>query len=380
MKLILPILLFAAIAVAGDAYRMGTTTRSYFLQGIPVGYFNSIGFSNITSVSAAEISGANPASLANFSSLEVGINFAYWTQTDYVYGIQISRPKQWLPSSFGFIYPFKNFHFGLAYRQKYAEYMDYGDIEILTVQNPMGTGEFHHFTDETIIHSPSAILAYSLHNLFNAEDCLSFGLQISWDVWREEESIAESKGRINADYLSFKIGTLYRPNQQLAFGAFYARGDDLKGEFEFDSMLPAIPDPGSFVQIPVTYNFKLPDELAFGLSAKTVENLSLSATLNAVFWSQVYNEYQDQLDFSVGTIYSLSDRLAFSLGFYQTDRNLKGDNIYTGYAHNASFAGTGVRGRIWNMDLRLEILDSHLFSAKYMKQTRIKLGMDYRFK
>lgn len=367
------ILFSAYILIAGDKDRI-SITKPIHLQSITIGAYNSMGFSNMVTVLVSEISSSNPASISNFSTLSAGVEFTYSTKIDLYSGIKLDRSRQWLPTSFGFVYPFKNFDIGLSYHQKYSNFLDFGEIPRVTIENPTGTGETYKATNETIIHSPSGIFTYFFNKVFTNEDRLSFGIQLYWDFWIEEQSIYTLKGEVNDNNLSWKIGMLYRLSKVLGFGIFYEKGVDINGTYKTDDKL-IIDNDSSVIDTPdITTNLKLPDKLSFGLSAKSLDNLCLSITLSTIFWNSIYDYYQDQLDISVSSIYSLSDNFSLSLGFYKTDHNIKDDG---GVNQNTTFACVGIRGRLRSFDIRLEILDSHLFTAEYRKQTRVKFGIAF---
>ena len=380
MKPLLTFFLLTTSLFAGDIARIGPSLP-IFPQSAAAGYDNSIGFSNIVIASISEISSSNPSSLSNFSSSSFGFNIEYSSTLELFDDITINRPKQWLPASFGFVYPYNNCRLGLTYHQKYYNLLDFGEIPITTVEHPEGTGETFSATSETSIHSVSGIFAYSIEGIFNDEDQLSLGGQLFGDFLFGKEKIYKSEGTVEGNDISWKLGVLYKLSDQLGIGLFYEKGIDIEGTFQMDSDTKLVEKQDSILIAtipPSSYNIKLPDKFSFGLSGKPINNLTLSITISSIFWNSLYDDFNNQLDVSVGAIYALSDFFALSLGVYDTDLNRKETTYFGMYSDlDATFIGAGIKVRLKTLDVRLEVNDSHLFSAERREQTQIKLGFDY---
>ncbi|MCI0516007.1 hypothetical protein L0128_22560, partial [candidate division KSB1 bacterium] len=162
-------------------------------------------------------------------------------------------------------------------------------------------------------------------------------------------------------------------------GVSYEKGLHLQGQLVSD---PAFIQAVDSTQIPIpeiTLRFRLPDVLAFGVTTKSSTNLAFSATLAAVFWHAVDRHYQDQLDLSVSSIYSWSPKLSLAVSFYKTDRDFFNYYEYGRINQSTTYMGLGVKTQGRNFTGRVEILDSHLFSGQYRKQTLVKCGVDYTF-
>ncbi len=381
MKNIILILSLISILFADDVVRVGITKLTMD-QGMPVESNASIGFSNMITATISDISSANPASLSNFSSIAAGVYFENSSKIDYLYNITIDKANELYPASIGIVYPYNDFVFGLAYFRKYSNFMDYGQVPILTVQNPGGTDEFFKMSTKTIIHSPSAIVAKVFNNILNPGDQLSLGVQLFWDFWTEEEKIGSYKGTINVNNPSWKVGMVYNIVQNLGFGVCFEKGVDLDGTT--DSDLQSAYDLGGFHStyfsgVSIVETFQLPDKLSFGFSGQTMGNLIFSTTATIVYWKSIQSQFQDQLDLSASIVYSFSEMFDFSLGVYKTDKNLSDRHSYFGYDHNATFIDIGVRVKIKNINVFAEYLDSQNFSSKYRKQTILKFGLEYQF-
>jgi len=369
MKNFLIILLFISLSFAGDNDRIGTT-KPILLQSLPIDAQNATGFSNMISVSAGEISSANPAALANFSSLAAGLDFSLQTKIDYYLDIEISKAKAWLPSSFGLVYPLQNWRFGLAYQQKYTNYIDFGKITYSTVSNP-DSGEVVNVWNESIIHSPSAIISYSFNGIFTENDRFVIGAQLFWNVWNEC-TVQFDEIRVNGSAFSWKAGFIYRVNERFGLGITYENSLDIEGKIEDDLQGVGHSDPA--------YYFKLPSKLSLGIELGTVERLQVAGTATVCFWNDLPDNYNNPLNLSFNVIYELAGPVQLSLGVYQLSRSHESEEYFSqNTGESAAFLSAGIKGSFSNFKVRLELLDSHLFSTEYQKYTMAKLGLDFGF-
>lgn len=348
-------------------------------QGRGIESYNSLGFSNISNCTISEISSANPASLNHFNYISIGLSFQYSSKINLLNDFTFTSTKQWFPASFGFVYPYKNFRFGLAYHQRYNSYINYGENEITTIEHPDGTGEFFSATSERIIHSPSSLINYTINGIFNDSDYLSLGLQLFWDFLKINEKIYITNGQLKDNNMSWKLGIIYEFKQETHIGIIYEKGVTFEGEYKIEPQLTTIihANNDSYVNVNPIYFLKLPDKLVFGVTNQTLNNFLLSMTISSIFWESVYDGYQNQLDISSGVIYKLSDLFRISLGFYNSDLIYKNPEYHI--SNNTNFIGAGMKWYINHLDIQFEVIGSHLFSSEYRKQTQIKLGLNYAF-
>lgn len=373
---------------AQDIARVGITNQTViFLQNINIDSYNCIGFSNISYSQASEIGSANPASLSNFNSMSTGLLFQYNTPIDYYLDLSLERDKQWLPSSFGMVYPLNNISLGISYHQKYSSFLDYGKMAITTSQNPDGTGEFFESSSEIIIHSPSAIFTYTIGNVFKDEDRFSIGAQLYWDYWQQEEKIWKTTASIGVGDFSFKTGLLYKLNNTVSFGLLFEKGIYMEGELELSESNLIQIDPDTLgnngiiaTKINPKYRIELPDKLSCGMSTILKENVILSTTITSVFWHNINDNYKNQIEFSANTIFSCFNNLDLTLGIYLTDRESKDQEIFSySSPNNASYFNIGARTKINNILMQFEIMDSHLISVDVREHTIFKFGINYEF-
>jgi hypothetical protein len=366
---------FTTILFAGDQDRIGINNPILLTQGIVSDSYQSIGFSNCISGTIMDISSANPASINLFNSLSFGLNIEYSTPIDNVIfsDINYERMNQLLPTSAAIVYPLNNFRIGLAYHQKYSALLDFGEIPITTIDDPDGiSGETISPIFETTIYSYSILAGYSFNELFRKGDKLSFGVQLFYDYLNSKEDIGTMVNtRKNGDY-SWKVGTVYKANEQLSIGLLFENGVNISGKNSINSENLVISIP------PITeskYNVLLPSKLALGLSLNPTSNLSFSASIASIMWNSIDNNNKNTMELSANGIYHFPNLFDISLGFYNTNRKYE-ESLFQ-YDLSATFINTAIRIPIKKSTIICEIIDSHLFSGERRKLTTIKLGLGY---
>ncbi len=377
LRVILIILLFT---LSCFAQLRGPNQLFVYPQSLTIDSYNSIGFSNMNVSAVSDISSANPASLYQFENISFGLNYLYLSKTKLYSDISLTSSKVLPLVTFGFIYPLNNFRIGLAYHQKYNNYLDFGKMEIITIENPEGTGEFFISYSERIIHSPSLLSSYTMIDIFG-DDKLSIGLQVFWDFLKIEDKMYKTKFHLEGNSLSWKLGVLYEYKKEIFFSCIYEKGNKLEGEFEIEDgliFLDIDEDGNKIPQLRPKYFMKLPDKLSFGITVEVLNKLILSMSASSVFWESVNDTYKNNLDLSASTIFKLNQYVMLSLGLYNSDFNNKTSGYYySGMNYNSSFIGIGVNWRINNFNILCELIDNSLYSSEIRKQTQVKLGLNY---
>ena len=295
MKKIILVLVLLSMVYAGDPDRNSEKMQiSLFQQGIETSSYNAIGFSNMLSSEICGIGNGNPATLSNFNNFSVGLHYDYTSKIDPFLFDELSfhRTKDWYPNSLGIVYPIGKFSLGLAYHKKYSGELDWGDIEITTIENPEGDpNNTYTIEDETFISSYSGIISYSNTDIFYSEDKLSVGLQISLDHFYDYTKIAHTEMEYDANDMSWKMGVNYKFSQLLALGILYEKGVDIIDNIDYpdeyglgDSYDPYV------VYRPEKFIVELPDRIAYGVQLYPIEKLSFASTISQVFWNDLYND------------------------------------------------------------------------------------------
>ena len=380
MKTILIILTIATVLFAGDNERI-PESKALHVQMIAIGAYNSLGFSNMLESPVGQITAGNPAALAEIENFSVGINFNHPSTIKLYSDINLNWCRSYLPASFTVVYPLSDFRFGLGFYRKYAHFIDYGKMEIFTEEQPDGTGEFIENTDETAIFNISAPVSYSIAGLFNREDHISVGLQLSADFVYGRRKIWKTKWTVDERKMNWKAGLVYWFNHRIGLSLLYANETDVTGKVKTQDHLLQfydIEDGEIFEAEPIKLRYQLPRVFALGLMSKPMNDLSFSVTMSSILWHAMQKYYKNTLDLSVNAIYSLFPFLDISLGVYRTDKMYK-DEFYS-YISNAAFFSAGARLRLSQFNLHFVVSDSRWYSAKYRKQIQINVGADYEFK
>lgn len=363
------LILSTSISIADDPPRTATEQLLLFSQGFT---FNSgLGFSNLATSTIWNISAANPASLADFPEISAGVSMQYASRIEDAFGFDIAyeRVNPWLPQSFGLVLPFHAFRMGVGFNQKYSHSLDFGEIPILTVNNPQGSGETYHPVFETYVYSGSGMISYALPRFINPSHGLALGAQIDVDFLRNYQEIPRLSATGTDQAISWKAGIRYRFLDLLKLGAAFEKGASFSGNIEWEEYaLLMIPDSGfisqsQFQDTPFTAD--LPDRLSFGWWLKISEQFSLANDFSFVYWENVYSSLKNQMDISGSVYFLASEKISFSAGFYSTRWEL----------NDAFFMSVGILANFKPLRMELTVADSHLASSDTRKQTLARLGL-----
>lgn len=370
------LVLSTSISIADDPPRATTEPLIFFPQGFT--FDSGLGFSNLTTSTIWNISAANPAALADFQQISTGISMQYASRIDNAFGFDIAyeRVNPWLPQSFGLVLPFHAFRIGMGFNQKYSHSLDFGEIPILTVNNPQGSGETYRPVFETYVYSGSGMISYSLPRFINPSHGLALGAQIDVDFLRNYQEIPRLSATGTDQAISWKAGIRYRFLDLLKLGAVFEKGASFSGNIEWEEYaLLMIPDsgfisPSQFQDTPFTAD--LPDRLSFGWWLKMSEKFSLANDFSYVYWENVYSNLENQMDIS-GSIYFLaSEKISVSAGFYTTRQERKD---FSDFDNDAFFMSAGILANFKPLRVELSVADSHLASSDNREQTIARLGL-----
>lgn len=366
MKSFFLILLSCALLRAGDEERIQPAFPLYF-QAMNMDAYHSLGFSDMLSAEPADLASSNPAAVNNFTRQGVGISYAYGTKINFSQDIYLSSPLQWLPSSFGYIFPFGNYSFAVTYHRKYDQFIDYGKIEISTIEHPEGTGVFIHSTSRRKVHSFSVLFGYSFRQLFTAYDKLSFGLQTYVDYLDWKDQFGPTTGTSHAFGWSGKLGLIYEMKPSIGFGLFYERGTNIKSRLELDP-------PSHYVGSDNIYQLQFADKIALGVRFKPVQNFTFAASLCGVLWNWTESApYRNQLDVSLGSIYSIPHWFDISFGLYSSRSKMRD---YDFEETEATYLNFGLRKQFGSSSLQIELFDSSHSADKIRRHSVLRVGFN----
>lgn len=368
------LILSTSISIADDPPRTATKQLNLFPQGFT---FNSgLGFSSLAASTVWNISAANPALLADFQQISAGVSMQYASRIDNAFGSDIAyeRANPWLPQSFGLVLPFHAFRIGLGFNQKYSHSLDFGEIPILTVNNPQGSGETYHPVFETYVYSGSGMITYSLPRFINPSHGLALGVQIDVDFLRTYQEISRLSATGTDQTLSWKAGLCYGFLGLLKLAASFEKGPGFNGTIKWEgNELLTLPDSGFNSQpAEVPFTADLPDRLSFGWWLKMSEKFSLANDFSYVYWENVYSNLENQMDISGSIYFLVSEKISLSAGFYTTRQEIKD---FSDFDDDAFFMSAGILANFKPLRVELSVADSRLASSDNREQTLARLGL-----
>ncbi len=382
MKTLLYLLLiFGCIGVlfAGDTGRFHPM-EPVNQAGIQISGANSLNFAHMGLSPVADIGLANPAALFGFKSIRAGLrlNQASALHSPILENVTTQTTYGILPAAAALVAPWKGFRFGLAYQRSYSTRIDFGEIPVITIQHPEGTGETYRPISETNIYTVSALGAYRLEPNLVGNDQLVLGVSIRENFLKKHDTFWRAEGNAFVPGINWSIGSFYSMDScRYGLGIVFEKGMALSGKFKISGLQFENQTENN---LDAKIVFRQPDVLRGGFNLKATNNLSVSATYNYYLWEYVSgSNYKNRTAFSVGMIYTptsiqpLIDGL--NLGFYRSTR----ENIYAGPVaeKELSFISGGVRFKISDWSVLLQLRDSHLLGQNVYRQTAGSLSLEY---
>lgn len=305
-KIVLYILIVFSIIstalIAGPKNKYGLSTARELL--IPVGSVStSLGGSNLATTSGLDALYWNPSGLANLSSKTGSVLFS---NQIYIADINVNY--------FAGAYKLPNVGtFGVSINS-----LNFGDIEVTTVNNPDGTGE---------TYSPTFLTA-GLSYARNMTDRIAFGTTV--------KLLYEKISRETATGFAFDFGLQYNViGSGLQFGVALKNlgpsmtfsGPDLEQFFQ----PPGTPSGSSNEPRSITLaDFELPTALSLGLSY----DFRLDKKNNLMAHGTFQNNSFSSDDYNLGLEYNYN-KMVFLRGGYQFGSEKVDDRVFTGPSFGA---------------------------------------------
>lgn len=366
--------------------RQGKSSVIFFPQGYGVKLLNSSGTSSILN-DVSNLGFMNPASISEFENYSLGLSYQFNTSIDetWIADIGTSRVYNFYPQSVGGVVKWNKFVFGLGFGQKYNGTMDIGEIQITTVQNPYGTGEFFTPIIEKSIHSYSLSTNYSFDELLQTKNKFVLGFRYNLNRFKEYDEIGELIGEAEDFFHSFNFGLFSSLSldeaRNIYFGFSYETKSDFEAKFETNSDIIQNPDPDpirppAYIQVEQYLIGSTPAELKIDCGVDVTSSIKFLLNLATLFWDDQIDNVKDQVEFSTSALYSFNEQFSSSLGFYVTDYKFK--ESYFSQLNtelNAFFITAGLKVNLNKFSVDLAIADSHLFSGDFRKQTIGKLSI-----
>ena len=377
------LLIFACVTTlfAGDIGRF-THLEPVYQPAVQIGSANSLNFAHIGRAPVANIALANPAALFGFKSIRAGVRLvqASAMQSKPFEGITTTTQTAYgfLPTAAALVVPWNGFRLGLAYERSYSTRIDYGEIPVITIQNPNGTGETHRPISETNIYTLSALGAYRLEPNLVRGDQLTLGISVRENFLKKQDVDYRAKGSASASDINWSIGSFYSMARgRYGLGLVFEKSRTFSGVYNV-SGLQSENQAGNILDAKMV--FKQPDVLRGGFSLRAAANLRLSATYNYYLWQNISEStYKNRMAYSVGMIYTPASIIPWidglNLGFYRSIREDKS----TGFSpeRELSFISAGARFNISDWSVLLQLRDSHLLGQNVYRQTSASVELEY---
>ncbi len=368
--------------------------KTILIQAFNNGAISSYGSSTLLN-KVENIYAINPSGLSNFNKLSLGISYQAESKIDeaYIADIGYERLMDVVPESFGIVYPLENLVIGFGFGQTYNGKLDFGEIEITTVENPDGTGETFRPVFETKIHSYSAVLSYSFENIFNQDEKFNLGLRLNNNILYNKESLNKIGFDDKTSCISLAVGASYYKDisldRRLGIGLSYESVMEFSKNVTYKDYNSGIISPDSDTTRPphviISQSFKMtgrvPGKLILDVDYDVDAKLKILGGISWVFWNDSGNSYDDQLNFSGSAVIKPAEFINLSAGFFTSIRTYNTDelenffDVESGYYGIYLTAGSQLDFSGFNLDL--SVADSHLLSGDWRKQTIVKLGFGY---
>ncbi|MBU0475898.1 MAG: hypothetical protein KKF62_17265 [Bacteroidetes bacterium] len=358
---------------------------AFLPHGLSLPLLNGNGNSAINN-DVANIGSINPAALENFNNFMFGFSYQYEPKINesWIADIGSERINNWIPQSAGIVFPYNELRFAISMNQKYNRALLIGPMEITTIENPSGIGEFIKPKDETFIYNYSFTTSYTYNNFLSNSE-LSFGIRFGFYKLDEYEKIFNSW--IDASLYSndVSVGILYSSpktdNQYLKLGIFYhsklqfnEQVEILRDEVQIDNgglfPTPIYPTEANLVA-------KFPSSIQLDIDFTQLNKFQFLASISNSYWSDVADNYKNQIEITSSISYFLSESFSPSFGFAYSEKKLVEDYFGANKKLDVIFLTAGAVLKFNNLSVNLALADSHLFSGDFRKTTIGKISLSY---
>jgi len=371
---------FSSNLFSGDVSRSGTAGTSPLTlpSGFGIRNLNGLGNSGLIN-STSNLGFINPASIATLSNLSVGLTYQVNTPTYYpepLEDVSLPRVYSFIPQSFGAVYHYQDFSFGLSLSQEFNSGLNFGEIPKTTLQYPKGTGTTFTPILEHTINKYSLSVAYSFNDILSENNNLSIGLRYNFNQLHSYEKILTVF--VNEfNYASgFELGLVYSLNENqnrigihLKSGCSFHISNVENNNLDIDTIGNAY---AIQAQMPEWIE-KTPYELCFEGLFQLDDDLQVSAFLSNIFWGEIDRTIlTNQFDISSNLIYNFNKVFSGSAGILISNCSVE---EYYDNEFNAFYLMAGLKINIESFSIDFSLADSHLISGELRKQFITKLGL-----
>jgi hypothetical protein len=362
--LLVPVIIFYSILTAQDVPKINDEIPILYLpHGYIIESISGTGFQKIVRNNVSNINSNNPASASNFTELSFGLSCQFESLRQPAWTYDFKRKSKY-PQSLGLIIPIKMFRLGLGFNQRYSSILDFGEMELVTTEQPDGTGEYFNITKTEVVYSYSGIFSYSIKEVLGENNNLSLGLMsnINWLDLNEQIYTTEMDKQFT-DY-SYTLGIQYTVGHKYYFGLCYLNGPLFKDRFMFE---------GEEIYI----NQKMPDKMSLSFFYNMNSHIDISVNLDKVYWRQQSDDLLNYYDISSSIIGKMTKQISLSLAVLSTGYHSKSyqkqinNNLYGLYLLG------GLNIRLLYFDVDLAYVTSTRYSGDWRKQKIGKITIGF---
>jgi hypothetical protein len=355
---------------------------------LPQGYMlpNLSGYGYSKTISdVSNIGNLNPASLTSFNTISGGFSYQYDSKIDeaWIVGIGYAKNKNGIPQSAGFVYPYRNFRFGVGFNQKFNESLVVEDEPIRTPEHPEGTGEFFSIINDYNLLSYSISAAWSVQNTIAKEDKFSLGFRYELNMLNVYQQFWKmiAKGQFYSS--NYALGVTYeglsKDDFNYKISLFFEKGVNIEGDvtlsepdllirYNLDSSRTGSNGLQGTAQNTFPTRGTTPDKINAGLDFNVSVPLRISTNFTWILWHNIGNS-ANQPEVSLSALYKVSDLYSVSFGTYFIRYNIPGFYFGTSDELNAVYLTAGTVIHYGLLDFNIGLADSHLMSGNWRKQT-----------
>ena len=375
-SVLLLILLF--ITESLSAQNLERIPTAVFCLNIPQGFvlesISSKGFQSSGINHPANMNSVNPAALYAFESLSAGLSYQWdaYKTPNWFADIEHGRIHNAYPQSAGFILPIQRFRFGLGFSQRFNSQLDYGKMEISTIDHPEGSGEFMRLIKNVRIFSYAGNLSYAIKPFASHKNTISIGLQGKYNTLyynnkmclNDETVYQEIENR--TDNIGWSTGILYDRVGRFQIGFCYEKNSFFHDDFIIDERLIG------------KIREKIPDKMILGLTWYLNHNISLLTEVAKVYRSNNEDLYflSDSYDISFGISGCVGERITWSLGFLSTPYPHE-EAQEADYRLYGQYLLGGINLRFDHFDIDCTIVTSTMQAGEWRKQITGKMILGY---
>ncbi len=328
---------------------------------------------------------ANPAALS-VNKLGFYTEFGKTSTSEWMEDIKVNG-QYVLPAFAAVVFPFKKFALSLGY-MNYYQFQYKIRMEILTISEPEGTGEYTEAKRNIKLHSFFSALSYA------PDDKISLGLTAGFNYFTDDDKISTFTTAGDGFGLSVIAGLLIKPFPKISLGYTLKYLTDINYDFversaeNLNTVIHLDPEmSGNYETIIAQlsnehypYIAEFPLVFETGLMYQPFSRLSLYAKVEAQKWSSSSSyDGEDIINYHLGSKFNVSKWLSMSVGYFTQDQLFY---FPEAELYNQKFLSTGLRMQI-NESFAISacILDSHLlkekkYADKYF-QTYVAAGVSY---